>query len=515
MRYIPQATSYAWGDFWSGVVDQIGHRVRTTPLLHLECGTGLELLSRCRLYSNTLLDEEGRLLLKQLETNSACLQYTIEDLGFLVPHGLRGLSMEELIQSVRDDLAIPQSRIRSSVSQDWHSRLATVLQLPFSKSWPERQTDLKSLKLIPLRGQNFWVSSAAELVYFLKVDEDIHGLNHKVDIPDGLGFKVADPVASRNQPRRKLFSLLGVRTATVDEVRSAIFSKYRGKTGAMTPEHLRFVYTTHAAASTTSNYDQIRLLCDTGDVTTASESDLYINDEDDPYGASILLRTSSVRFEGRASAQFLHSSYFVNVPSTPPSLTKSWKDWLHDLLNVRRHIRLTNKDQTKLSDVAEYVRQHQPTEFMGLLQRVWEAEVNRLPQVARAQFIEHVRQVRVQCADGTWRELASVYLPTKQSVKLSQRFLLDSEIFPWLQVNVKLDGEFFPSEWEACSRALGLRRDASDATSIEFLLSVLEKILEANRFRVQHPKRVYKLYVCLQTEIWQSSNTEKCSQLMR
>jgi len=514
MRYLPQKDAYPWDSFWTSLIDDIERRLKITPVMRPANNASLRLLSACRRLCTSALDKDSKPLFADISPERYLSpEYSSSDLDILQKHGLSFISILELIDRAKFDLAASTSRIKSITDDDWHSRVARLLQLPFEKDCAHAEMKVKRLKLLPLNDGR-WTSTKHSAVYYPTVG------TAAVDIPADLALDVVDPKAFANADRKKLFDYVGVQTASVSFVRQAISEIY--KPGfrlypADAAAHLRFLYLTQHLAKPAFNYDSIRLAPDGEDPFQRHDSvDFYIRD-DDPYGAGELLRQTTPGPNPGDGAPgfkvfFAHECYFEVTPDPPAKDSLSWKNWLHSFFHVRRHPRLLDKDRTKLSDITRYVAKHRPEAFIGFFKATFPLE-NPLDGKTM-DVVKELGALDVLCSDGKMRRLDSTYLPTKELKEFCSRFLCDNEVFPWLHLEAGLSHDKIPRGWEDLWRAFGLSFNRPDTA---FILAVLQSILEKSpdAENLVKPERVYELYVYLQTELRKASQRDACEKLIQ
>jgi hypothetical protein len=145
------------------------------------------------------------------------------------------------------------------------------------------------------------------------------------------------------------------------------------------------------------------------------QEDFYISNNE-PYGTRELLKKTEPGREPEAGAPgllvcFLHQEYFKDTPTTPVGHTLQWKEWLHKYVKIRRHLRLTSTEpstrRTVLSDVCQYIANHRPERFLGVLQYHWKFEGKVIAE--NRSIADKLRRTKVllqrQPYDGALRHL--------------------------------------------------------------------------------------------------------------
>jgi hypothetical protein len=286
MRYLPQEDGYPWDEFWTNLIDEIGDRLKRTPVLRPAKPGPLRSISASRTHASDTLDKYGKPLFADIAPERyLCLDYQDRDLKLLEKHGLKYMSTKAILDRVEHDLAAPDSRMKSIDDEDWHSRAARLLNHPFEMSWSHIQKDVKRLSLLPLRDGR-WGSIESGAVYYSRVK----GID--LDIPVDLDLDVLHPKPVDNEDRKKLFDSIGVTHASPSSIRKAIFKKYGTKFSIKSKDaasHLRFLYLTEKFVEPPYDYDRILLRPEEGGYFSHEKVDFYIRDKI-PYGAGELLK---------------------------------------------------------------------------------------------------------------------------------------------------------------------------------------------------------------------------------
>lgn len=133
------------------------------------------------------------------------------------------------------------SRFKSTeTDDDWHTRAASLLLLPFEKNWILHVGRIRKLQFIPLQDGR-WTAITDGPVFLPHIDGML--------IPTDLGLRIADSNAIKNTRRKKLFVKVGVTPTSVDEVRSLILCRYYNPWISIDVErsvkHLHYLYWTH------------------------------------------------------------------------------------------------------------------------------------------------------------------------------------------------------------------------------------------------------------------------------
>ena len=517
MRYLPEEDAYPWDHFWKQVMAKIKERITTTAILRPAVPGPLRMIRNSRRHLLSHLDASGQPLLPDVDPGLyLSLQYQDADLCRLDGFGLDATFMVENIARARADLATPISRMRTMRDEDWHSRVADLLHVPFTKKWADCCRDVMRLDLLPLR-DGIWTSSMFGPVYHSKVE------GTDLDIPPGLPFKVIDPRASNNASRKQLFDAVGVQHAPVSVIRAAVLARYHNAQPTLqeSVSYLRFLYLTEPLTSPPYGYGRLRIYSHRGQLEDAAKVDVYLPDDEDPYGATQLLRPTSPGPEAGCGAPgfdalFTHEEYFQDSPSDRPGC--SWEWWIGLFCSLRHWVPLTTDadDETgEITPVCGYVAQYRPEKYLGLLRANWEQHGLESMEGDSA-IIQELGRVPVLCQGPgiNLRPLSSTYLPIRELVTLCGRFMLDGEFFPWLMLETPLDNDTAPTEWSYLGSAFGL---GYNRQLLDFALAVLKSILDANPLArdLGQPERMYALYGYLQAKVDESSDVAACQDKIR
>ncbi len=532
MRYLPEETAYPWDDFWKGVVADIRMQIKGTPVLRAAIPGPLRLIESVRRHRSTHLDASGEPLLPDIDPwPYLSPRYESADLDRLHDLGLKDLDMHGILLRAKSDLTAPTSRIQTIQDEDWQSRLARLLHYPFVENttaniemqWALRCMcrELMELDLLPLR-DGTWTSAASGSIYHSRVQ------GTDLDIPPGLALnmKVVDPTAAANADRKQLFDALGVRNAPAADVRAAVLDRYRN-THPTLPEsvsYLRFLYLTERLANHLyDGNEKLRIYSHHEKLEDATQTDVFIRDDDDPYGAAQLLRATAPGLGAGAGAPgldilFAHAAYFQNPPER--RVDGTWECWLTRTCGLQpcvTWIRQAGADtqERELTPACTYVAQHRPEKFLGLLRVNWKRHGLHLERKDSA-IIEDLGWIPVLCKGPgiNLRPLHSTFLPLEELVTVCDWFMLDGEFFPWLELETPLSNNAAPTEWRHLASAFGL---GYHRELLDLALEVLKSIVEANPLAedLRQPERMLKLYGYLQDRVHESRHRRACREKIR
>lgn len=523
MRYLPQGNEFPWDPFWKRLIDGIKSRLRKTEVLQPRSHGNLRYIQDMRRFPGGVLDKHGDPLFDDLDPEEyIASEYLFKDLDRLKEYGLDYMNIEDAIARVQKDLIqLCSSRMRSpETDEDWHSRAAKLLSLPFCKKWSGSIGKVRSLRLLPL-ASGPWVSTSNISVYYPHVNG--------VPVPRDLNLHLVDPRAAANAERKQLFDYLGVQAPSACHVRDLIMAKYKC-TGipanidlSTSRNHLIFLYLT-AHLDALSDFHianpNLWMFDHKGRFRKPAVYHFYMP-SDHPYGAQELFRSTNPGDEPGAGATgldvcFVHQEYMKNTPEPPKGQAQPWFEWLKASLFIREKLSLTDKDkglsELVLSNECIYVAQHRPEKFLGFLSAYWEVDGGLI--TARRNLLQDLLATKVLCKGNRMHPLIEAYLPTAVLQRCSLKFLEDNEFFPWLKLEAPLSQDDRPPEWETLTKSLGIGYPKSD---LDFHLAILRFILDANPSPVSLTRvtRVYELYENIQTRCHESVDRRSCLQNTR
>ncbi|RYP79019.1 hypothetical protein DL770_006764 [Monosporascus sp. CRB-9-2] len=476
MRYLPELSGYPWDPFWKRLVGKIKTAICGKDLIFSLGSSWPVKFDQTRRLTQRQVDKYGiplfhdllfpRLLFPRLlfpHASYISKSYEEGDLEILGRFGLQNLSQNELLVRVKLDLSNESSRMKSpDTDDDWHSRAAWILSLPFKNNWYSEISETRKLDLIPLSSGK-WVSSWDGDVFFPETDDQI-------PIPTDLGLQLVSPEAFRVGDRVNLFGHLGVKFASNQEIRTKIIQKYRSPRFRCTFElslgHLRFLYLSHTDDHTAATYNDLKV----GDINELlcpiRSRDLYRTDEH-PYGLWTLY-SASEEHPGLDNVRFVNPSYFEDPPDKPEQHALTWEEWFHEHLGIRRRPRLISADGRSVSPECKYIETCLPAKLLGFLKYNWAAESRRIE--SDPSHVQLLKTLEVPCEGGLEVSIDEAYLPLLTLTSLRSRFIpADEPIqFPFLTLDDDLADPTQASSWDFLTK-LGVRKDPD----LHFHLDVL------------------------------------------
>jgi hypothetical protein len=168
-----------------------------------------------------------------------------------------------------------------------------------------------------------------------------------------------------------------------------------------------------------------------------------------------------------------------------------------------------------MTTACTYVAQHRPEKFLGLLRINWKRHGLHLERKDSA-IIEDLGWIPVLCKGPgiNLQPLNSTFLPLGELVTVCDRFMLDGEFFPWLELETPLSNNAAPTEWRHLASVFGL---GYDRELLDLALKVLKCIVEANSLAedLRQPERMLKLYEYLQDRVHESRHRGACREKIR
>lgn len=495
MHFLPDKDNKVFSDFWSTLVTSIETKVRETPLIRPESGSPLRLITNLRNPRPFFVDKNNDLLLRDLTPElSISRHYETSSLAILEKLGLVKFYREDLIRMVDQDLQSPDSWLKCSPpGGHLQGRVASFLSL-FYKDAKHALIKLmiEQLPIIPLQDGRWLAATSEERVFF----PDTAGLA----VPEDLEFNLVESSAAAHSKRRELFELLGVESLSIESVRERIFERHgsylwnSGKNIKSYGQQLKFLYSTHDSKTHhRSPYWRV-LLLDDGRTQRSHPYDVYLPD-DNPLGPRELLKptvcgeTPSEKAPG-FKVNFLHSLYLENIPKPPQEGSLTWRDWLVEVIGVRRLLRLVHSglSTTDLSPACYYIAEHRPEKFVAFLVHHWSQEGG--PIETSAELQQKLKKIRVLSQGGQMLELGGTYLPFPDLLSQSARFLAGKADFPFLQLEEPIERTDYSLNWASLAGCLGIQ----STVDLEFYLRILLAFSTVGHPTEDDCRRVFELY---------------------
>lgn len=452
--------------FWARLRDKIFDLLQWQRILRTWSGTRLEYPLKVRQLGSVCLDRYGQPLFDDLE----------EEI-YLSPHyewspaldhlGVDNITYPQLIPRIQKYLEGNDPRILQPVhDDDWHTRVAYLLQNGLGDNPPSVVNSIKDLPLIPLL--NGELSSAVSKEIFFPYDEN------GIPIPTDLDFYLVEPPSIRNKERKSLFKALGVGYCKPDLVVDRITRRYDMPDTVdlgNSISHLRYLYW---SLPQNASLDVRTFLIDKNEMPVYSKlvafgsaivDDLYF-ETDGTYGVKRLAQEV-----GSQEIHFLHPSYLDAVPSDVRRHGRSWVQWLEDVAAVRRIPRLKERSGSpRLSKVFRRIVERCPNLLIGVLKSYWDYyDLDKTPEVLR-----ELGDAVVPCENTEPKSLRDTYLPLTDLKDMCADFTVCDKM-PFL----RLPSEFRHDnllEWEFLAKLeVGTKAD------LWFFVDALRYLVQKNQ----------------------------------
>lgn len=507
MRYLPNKDTFEYDGFWSKLVTAIENKIAALAVLRPQSGGPWRQVNKLRPLPPIFLDCHGDPLFRDLALDIyLSTDYKPEDADILVKFGMARLCWTEVLDRVQNDLSAVGSRMwGNKTSENWHTKAAELLLILFKK--PEHEflrERVRKMRLLPLATGLSRAQNDEGEVYFSEVEG--------VPIPSSLPLDLIKYSAMANSRRSELFKHLGVCTTDVNTVRQLILQKQRdalSRAGTFflgNAKELQFLYKTHRFSSSTMDSNIVFGLANQEfKCFSAHVRDMYIPD-DCPLGPQELLKKTDAGNEYGQNApgmtvDFVHSSYFSDIPNKPHPTSFSWQAWLCRYAGAQRYLRLaTRSGPCDLSEACYYIAKYRPEKFLGFLRTHWPSGGS--PIELSPELQGKLGGVRVLCEDDDIVPLSATYLPLPDLEEQRARFLKEEEPFPFLKLDGPVERGTYAKEWGFLERCLGVGVNPD----MVFYLTILCQICNGDVVKETDGSRIIELYTVLLRKLEQSAS---------
>lgn len=498
VKFIPDTQNRLDNDYWTVLVKSIQDKVRKTPLFWSETGIFLRYITNLRNPRPTFVDKQNNLVLRDLVPElSISHQYQSSHLEVLMKIGLQGYTWKNFTDMVEQDLRFGDSWIRNRPPDGTiRSKVACLLTLYCKRHGSSAISEIQKLPIIPLQDGRWLAAAAEEKIYF----PDTAGLT----IPDDLQFNLVDSSEATCPYRRELFELLGVESLSVSQVRERIFTRLdsywctESKVRTIV-QQLKFLYSTHDnRVHHQGDYRKVVLIDSCLSRRSTADHDVYLPD-DDPLGPRELLKpfagdnhddngkdVGSPRKVQDFKVSFIHKIYLEDDPKPPQEDSRTWRNWLVDIIGLRRRLRLTNTNLSHpdLSQACYHVARRRPDKFIPFLIHHWPHEGGRI--ACNVELREKLRKVKVLCQGNRMVKLRDTWLPLTDLQSKCNRFLAGKADFPFLQLEQPMERNDYSLGWASLPFTTGIRSSEDLAFYSRLLLafSTVESPTEEETARV-------------------------------
>jgi hypothetical protein len=456
----------------------------------------LRRISQLKKLGNDFEDKFGEALVADLDEEMyLASEYQREDRAPLETLGLAVMNFDAVISRFQKDLELPNSRLKSTeTDDDWHTRTAKLLLRPFEEKWSPKTMDMvRRLAIIPLQNDE-WTAVTDGAIFFPHTDGML--------IPGDLGLRIVDENSVTNSTRKELFIQLGVKAASIKDVRALILARYnKQRTSISLPisvKDLHFLYWTHSPSISTRLRESTALwVFNHRYGRVHDEEDLYFQGEEE-YGFHQLigLALEQEPYNSGLVGSFIHPEYFKSVPRKRDASHPTFDTWLQECVGILAHPRLVDpKDRTQLSAIFHYIIENRPGMLLGTLKAHWSSYAGLINN----ELASKISESQVPETNIGIRALKGTFIPLDQLIPKCSEFL-DVAKFPFL----RFDDASIIKEWKFLSMFhVGIEDD------LDFWLQILYFCkVSKGPFR-------YEIYEAIQRKIWVSNTPEQDERTVR
>ena len=453
------------------IINEIRESVQTHSILRTGSGASLRRITDLRRLEDCHFDEESNPLFQDLP-NELYLskRYGLDDLDILCELGLQKLSSSDTVKLFAHNLQSWQSRFKE-VGTTWHEKVAKLLCVACKDESSHVTEELRKLSMIPLSSGKW--ASAAEAIFL----DEIEGLQ----IPDDVGIQLLHHKAGSNLELKRLFTYLGVQSASATQISELLVSRSHEEIGLESSvRHLHFLYLIQNTAIEAPSGVTALGIYDYGGARAKLRGS-YIPD-DELYGAKHLLGDDGVRQTG---AVILHPKYLENIPPRQDSV--SYEEWLHTTMGVRRDMALLNPNGQDFSSEFDFLTQHRTDKVLGFLGHVWPLHGKIV--ASSPNLVARLSSLEVPCLDSTESiMLKTAFLPLPELLDVGEKYLgLERPLFPFLRLSDVQQTE----KWSFLTEVL--RVTGSD--DIKFRLRLLSAFSQLKDHSTIESSKVVELYL--------------------
>lgn len=474
MRYMP-GTDIP-GGFWAQLRPKIVALLKATPILRPRSGGALKRPHQLRWVGPDGKDEDGSPLFEDLPEELYLSQYYHNDDKLALDQlGVKILTVGEICARVQADLISTSSRMKSgTTSNDWHSRSAKLLVLPFNKGWEATADLVRKMGLIPLQDGR-WVSAVSGSIFYPH--------NHDLlPVPTDLGLQLLSAEALRNPDRKALFSKLGIKECLPKDVIAKIINQYAKDINVhlqFSIMHLRYLY--WELPNDKTDLSGFIYLLDRNCtavyrvfVTDGREQvvdDMYF-ESDDEYGPKHLFSEQIFGQNNRPpyDAHFINPAYMTAVSPSARANDISWRDWLAKFANVQCIPRLAKPSSTHLSEAFLHIIKHRKNMIIGTLKHHW----GSYSDMMKPEIVEALSNASVTCERGPDTPMKETYIPLPKLKTLCNDLGVGRKL-PFLKLQVELNDES-RKDWQFLETF-----HVGTDVSLTFYLDILQQIVRSNK----------------------------------
>ncbi|RDL30730.1 Uncharacterized protein BP5553_10075 [Venustampulla echinocandica] len=437
--YIPRKIH---NPFWARLENKI-HKLLKEHAVLRGCSHGpLRPISQLKKIGDGFKDEFGNALVADLDEEMyLAWEYEGQDIEALDSLGLDTIDFESVMARFRHDLKqpSPRSRFKSpGTTDDWHTRTAELLLQPFKEKWKSPTLDkVRGLACIPLQDGK-WTAITEGAVFFSRTNGIL--------IPIDLGLRIVDEGSIANPTRKKLFVTLGVRPASVQDVRALILARYKQERSSISFEtslkDLHFLYSTHPTGLTVKLRESTSLwVFNHRGHPIHDEEDLYFKSDEEHSFQELMGKALEVApYNSGLVGSFIHPEYCRRMellPVKPGGSHPAFKAWLQESVGILNHPRLVDpKDPAELSPIFRYIIEARPEKLLGTLKPHWTSYA----AVMSTDLASKISKALVPSTNIGSIPLKETFLPSETLTVRCGEFL-DLQKFPFLKLENEPDIE--------------------------------------------------------------------------
>ncbi|KAF2791877.1 hypothetical protein K505DRAFT_326545 [Melanomma pulvis-pyrius CBS 109.77] len=481
LRFLPSRKSPLLDPFWNGLVPYIRSSLSMVPVVFSrnEISQSRYKISELRRLNSTQLDKNGNPLVPDLPTAKyLSAAYNVEDLDILDEYGLLYLQVEDMMPMLQAFVKQPSWKLKvyHDRDEDWNSRMAKLIMQVLDDKDQHWMEKVRVMPLLPLCSGTFQSPLSTDPVVFFP---DING----TPIPEDLDLAMILSAAAANPDCRKLYETLGVKTASLEKVRTLIINKHRswkqrGLNVTMASSHLRYLYQTDQVSPVSAKErDDVVVVFDQKERAKYPVKEyVYLPGEGDLSPGNLLRPTETTEPE-EPDVSFIHPAYLQDPPTTPTGYEQSWNEWLYKCMYLEEKVQIFTDRARGPVQVRVFTREwlflakHRSDKVVARLQSHWKVpEIRKLWETEKSGTLL-VREVEVTCASGARHQLQNTFVPFPSLLARCGTFLTDVNAIPFLKLSSPLE-DSEAHEWVGLGKHFGI--GATD--DLDFSLAILQAI---------------------------------------
>jgi hypothetical protein len=460
------ALQYSWLDYlptelkqdrWKILYPTIQQHLRQRPILQTWTTGKLRIPGKLRRLPENM-QHDGEPILGDLQDEEYLAPYyASKHYRALAALGAVCADIGDMVKRLEMDLCNPKtSKVMTTKPRDsWHEAFALLFLTPFVTPSTKTVHDdstiragkrMKILAFIPLKGRKQWTGAPGASrgglpkLYF--------STRNGVPIPDNLGLKLLDEVASSKTQQRRFYKALGVEECPEKLVVTKIkeYHERPERPAELANVHSHFQYLYRIGEDPSSLKTWIWTPVDDDHGVLSSEK-LYFPSQGTHDLYQLFSSLSSVnKAKLNDIATFMDLTLFQLEAEGTNTQDITWEDWLQKATGARHYPPLIEEngvgvsDKPSLSPVLHAVRKYRSAMFLSTLKAHWEDYQDDAAMVGH-----DLRVCKVRCISTDRAPLQTCYLPTKEVIERVLEMDLAPADFPILSLqglntaNEKLD----------------------------------------------------------------------------